>query len=92
MGKTMKKTGKKSSKRTKHSSMDLRNRASIIVETADIENMSHAELMQRINMLNAEILKYRRENDDLSFMIVEPKIRAMKRMRSVLKERLGIIH
>ena len=75
-------------KKVKRSNIDLRKRSAIIVETAEIDKMSQAELVQRIKKLNAEIRLERSEENDLDFMIYEPKVRAIKRMRKVLRDRL----
>ena len=77
-------------KKAKRSNIDLRKRSTIIVETAEIDKMSQAELVQRIKKLNAEIRRERGEDNDLDFMIYEPKVRAIKRMRMVLRDRLSL--
>ena len=77
-------------KKTKRSNIDLRKRSAIIVETAEIDKMCQAELVQRIKKMNAEIRRERDEDNDLDFMIYEPKVRAIKRMRMVLRDRLNL--
>lgn len=83
----MSKVGKKK----KNMLIDLRERSDIKIESLKTDQMSHEELIARLKRINQEIRFSNPVTEDMEFMIIEPKLEAIKKMRTALKARLTLL-
>ena len=73
-----------------HDSIDLRGRSGIIISTADAEKMNQSELAKRVVMRNKEftIIHTTGTDNAYDFMIIEPRKKAEKKVRTLLLKKL----